>query len=96
MKIEPIESLYAPSAFSPNEDGVNDYFSLKGQYISTIRLEIYNRWGEIIYNGDGYNTGWDGTLNGRKAQNDIYVWKAFVVYSSNFSNSLTGMVQLVD
>lgn len=96
LKIEPVESLYAPSAFSPNEDGVNDYFSLKGQYISSIRLEVYNRWGEIIYTGDGYNTGWDGTLNGRKAQNDVYVWKAYVVFTSKQTNSLTGMVQLVE
>lgn len=96
LKIEPVESLYAPSAFSPNDDGVNDYFSLKGQFISSIRLEVYNRWGEMIYIGDGYNTGWDGTLNGRKAQNDVYVWKAHVVFTSKQTNSLTGMVQLVE
>lgn len=96
LKIEPVETLYAPTAFSPNDDGINDNFTLKGQYINSVRLEVFNRWGEIIYTGDGYTTGWDGTLNGSKVQNDLYVWRAYVVFTTNQTNSMTGVVQVVE
>ncbi|WP_282085892.1 PKD domain-containing protein [Aquimarina algiphila] len=57
--------------FSPNNDGVNDTFSIDciSQYPDN-RLEIYNRWGNIVFEKDGYDNSWDGTSNGRAV---IYV-----------------------
>ncbi|TPN82334.1 PKD domain-containing protein [Aquimarina algicola] len=52
--------------FSPNNDGVNDTFNI--DCISRFpdnRLEIYNRWGNIVYEKDNYDNSWDGTSNGR-------------------------------
>ncbi len=57
--------------FSPNNDGTNDTFNIDciSRYPNN-RLEIYNRWGNIVYEKDGYDNTWDGTSNGRAV---IYV-----------------------
>ena len=55
--------LYIPTAFSPNEDGNNDTFAAKGRYIVQFNLEIYDRWGNIIFESQDLNTGWNGTAS---------------------------------
>lgn len=54
-----------PNAFTPNNDGINDIF------MSGEEILIYNRWGQIIYNG---NDGWDGTYNGNKVSSGTYYY----------------------
>lgn len=73
--------LFVPSAFSPNDDEDNDYFFPKGIGIDNEEFEIniYDRWGNLIYEYAGrYNQwlGWDGRANGGKdiAQQDVHVW----------------------
>ena len=71
------------NAFSPNADGVNDYFApvtLNDQEVKTFR--IYNRWGQEVYNGDAaHGLGWDGTLNGVEQASDVYLF--LVIYQRN-------------
>jgi gliding motility-associated-like protein len=55
--------IVIPEIFTPNGDGINDYFAITGisaEYPNHM-LEIYNRWGEPVYVGKGENPGWDGT-----------------------------------
>lgn len=65
-----------PNAFSPNGDGQNDvygpYFppSLQGAY-TIVTMRIYNRWGQVVYNSNGY---WDGTFNGAMQQAGTYFY----------------------
>ena len=73
--------FYAPNAFTPDADGINDYFSPKGHNLSDYTLLVYNRWGELIFESNNIDIGWDGTFMGNEAQIDVYVWKAF--YSVN-------------
>ena len=64
------ESLFVPNAFSPNADGKNDYFEIKGlsQY-ERVSLKVFNRWGNIVYESSNYGNGsdrsgyWDGIAN---------------------------------
>jgi gliding motility-associated-like protein len=50
--------------FSPNDDGVNDYFSIKCvELYPNNKLEVYNRWGNKVYEKHSYNNDWDGTAN---------------------------------
>jgi gliding motility-associated-like protein len=60
--------LFAPDAFSPNGDGINDKFVILGlEKYKTVKIEIYNRWGNIVYQANNYGEGegksgfWDGT-----------------------------------
>ncbi len=49
-----------PEGFSPNHDGVNDKFVVVKPFDVTIDLEVYNRWGNIVYRSKNYNNEWDG------------------------------------
>lgn len=55
--------IVIPEIFTPNGDGVNDNFVIRGisSEYPNHKLEIYNRWGNMVYNGKGENSGWDGT-----------------------------------
>lgn len=58
------ESQYwIPQGFSPNGDGVNDYFVIEGNEYYTISIKIFDRWGAIVYSKDDYQNDWDGTTN---------------------------------
>lgn len=73
-----VESVYngMPSAFTPNEDGINDLYrpaGLNGDDVLTFR--IYNRWGQEVYNGDALeNMGWDGRFQGVEQPTEVYLF----------------------
>ena len=74
-------SLFCPSAFTPNNDGNNDVFYVKGANADYFQLLIFNRWGDVVFESDDMNKGWDGTVNENIVQQDVYVVK--VIYSIN-------------
>lgn len=53
-------NLYVPNAFTPNGDEINDYFTFKMSGVRDITLEIYNRWGEVVYSTHDPYVGWNG------------------------------------
>ncbi len=73
--IHPDFAVYAPNAFTPNDDGLNDVFEVKGLGIKHFQLQIYSRWGELIYESDNLEEQWDGTFNGNKVPAGTYVYK---------------------
>lgn len=69
--------VWLPSAFSPNNDGKNDYFRIITDNPNVIitNFSIYNRFGQRIYREDGRsNKGWDGTYNGKTVDIGTYYW----------------------
>ena len=73
--VEKPYSLYSPNAFSPDGDGINDFFNISGQKIEDFQIEIFNRWGPMVYKSFDLNDGWDGTFNGKKLPTGTYVYK---------------------
>lgn len=70
-------NIYAPSAFSPNGDGVNDEFRLVSPTdLPSFNLMVFNRWGQQVFESDDVFRGWDGQLNGKQSPSGTYVWKA--------------------
>jgi len=70
--------IYAPNAFSPTGDGLNEEFVILGadHDLSTVHLMIFNRWGDMIHEMKGATPSWDGRgVNGNMSKNDVYVWK---------------------
>ncbi len=53
-------NIYIPEGFSPNNDGINDYFVIENSEGKPINLEIYNRWGNIVYKSADYQNDWAG------------------------------------
>jgi large repetitive protein len=56
-------NIFIPEGFSPNGDNVNDRFVIRGAQTQTLSLEVYNRWGLVVYKNDDYKNDWDGTAN---------------------------------
>ena len=65
-------TYFLPSAFSPNNDGVNDILYVRGENISSIDFKVFNRWGELIFQSHELYKGWDGTYQGRPCNTGIY------------------------
>lgn len=64
-----------PTAFTPNGDGLNDYFEIKSsQRLQVIRVDIFNRWGELIFEGKDGDVKWDGTFKGKKVEVGSYFY----------------------
>ena len=92
-------NIYVPNAFSPNADGINDYFNILGNGIARIHLlSIYDRWGNKIFETTtaipGAN-GWDGTGNGRELNIGVYVWVAEIELLDRRMELRSGNVTLV-
>lgn len=69
--------FYAPNVFSPNDDGYNDYFQvfLPCNWLR-FRLEIFDRWGNLVFAADDPELKWDGFSRGREPVPGVYVWRA--------------------
>ena len=68
-------TIFVPNAFTPNSDELNDVFRMEGFGIDQFELLIFNRWGELIYKSNDIKEGWDGKVNSRDSQIDVYVYK---------------------
>jgi len=66
--------LFIPSAFTPNDDGRNDVFLVKGSAVATFAMYIYDRWGNEIFSTFSLENGWDGKVNGKPAPTGVYVY----------------------
>lgn len=88
-------SLYVPNTFTPNGDGINDYFYAEGEEIEEFEMWIFNRWGELIFTSESLNNGWDGRVNGVISQIDTYVWKIKFKEYSGKDGEIYGHVNLV-
>jgi len=89
-------SLFMPTAFTPDADGVNDAFGAKGINVSDFHMEIYNRWGEKIFESDDINAHWDGSYHGSSAQEGSYVYNVTAFDVENEEDiSTSGTVALL-
>ena len=87
--------IYVPNTFTPNNDGINDVFEIKGEYINEFNLWVFNRWGEQIYYTDNQNNFWDGTYMNEDCKIDVYVWKIEYLDARNNLGKLKGHVNLL-
>jgi len=73
--VDIMDPYYAPSAFSPNNDGINDIYIIhtRADVFATSNLLIFDRWGALIFN-DENNDGWDGKVLGQPVQKGIFVF----------------------
>ncbi len=75
VKVLPLSSLDVPQAFTPNGDGVNDVIYVGGWGLKELlEFKIYNRWGELVFETNDLNTGWNGTFNGVPQNIETYAY----------------------
>jgi len=88
-----------PNAFSPNNDGSNDYFlprQLLSSNVVKFNMTIYNRWGQEIFHTTSIDgRGWDGKFNGKDQPLGVYVYRIDATFASGASESYTGNLTLL-
>jgi gliding motility-associated-like protein len=73
--VRPYYPVYVPNAFTPNDDGVNDVFMVRGNDINGFHLMIFDRWGMLVFESFDIMKPWIGdTVDAYYAQNDVYNW----------------------
>jgi gliding motility-associated-like protein len=69
------EYFFLPNAFTPNGDNINDILRVRSNFLEKItgfELQIYNRWGDLVFKTEDPMVGWDGTYKGRDLPPDVY------------------------
>ena len=97
LKIRPTFAVWIPNVFTPDGDGLNDFFSVDGFGLDEIDLRIYDRWGELIKHqiGRKENVSWDGLYKGQLVQQDIYVYKVTATDVLGNTHDYIGRVTLI-
>lgn len=87
--------LYLPNAFTPNGDGLNDRFEVKGRLVASFRMVIYNRWGQVVFQSNDPKMGWDGRINGQEAPVGTYAYTLEAADGNGRKFSRKGTVTLL-
>ncbi len=93
--VTPSMYIYIPNAFTPNGDGINDYFAVSGESIQTFSMQIFNRWGELIFESKDASSGWDGLYKGKPAPQGTYVYKVIASGISGKKSAKEGSFNLI-
>lgn len=94
-------NVYIPNTFSPNGDGSNDMFYVRGKGLERVKsLRIYNRWGEVVFEQQNFPVndplyGWNGKYKGKNALPDVYVYQVEVWCENSQVVQFEGNVALI-
>ncbi len=92
VTINPYYTFYMPNSFTPNGDGLNDIFEVNGNYIKECQMEIFDRWGKIIFTQAGtYKVSWDGA----NTPQGVYVYKLKIKDTMDMPYEYIGQVVLI-
>lgn len=93
--------IFAPNVFSPNFDGLNDYFFLQSPDFGIIHsFKIFNRWGDLVFKSttslmNDHSGGWDGKIGTNKAQEGVYLWEAEIKFLDGLTEIFYGDVSIL-
>ena len=96
--INPGYTFYIPNTFTPNGDGLNEVFKGVGIGITSYTIMIFDRWGEMIFQSNSLDQGWDGTFKGKGGnvvQEGVYVWKVQLRDEKNNEHDFDGTVSVI-
>ncbi|UAY53537.1 gliding motility-associated C-terminal domain-containing protein [Ferruginibacter albus] len=93
LKAGSICSIKPPKVFTPNGDEINDEWVIAKPYcIKLILVDVYNRWGGLVYHSDNYQNDWNGKYNDKPLPDATYYYVIRILYSDNTFKTLTGNV----
>lgn len=100
MVINDVFTIFIPNAFSPNGDGVNDYFRPSGNNLSSdgYSLEIFDRWGQMIFRSTSIDHAWDGKISGKpdgEVLIDTYTYSITVFDNLGLQHDYLGKVTIL-
>jgi gliding motility-associated-like protein len=91
------EDVFIPNTFTPNGDGLNDYFEVYGLGITDVYLKVFNQWGQMVYldSGGQGDVRWNGKYNGQPLEPGVYVYVARVNFINGASIDKTGSITIL-
>lgn len=95
VTITPRYMLQIPTAFSPNNDGMNDKFEVRGNGVKKFRMSIYNSWGSLIFESESISKSWDGIVNGQPALPGVYIYRTYFQDENDEVSEQTGSIILI-
>lgn len=87
--------FYAPNAFSPNGDGINDVFKIEAKGVKDFTFRVFNRWGEKVFESFDINIGWDGMYYNKILNPGVYIYDAQIIFLDDDVENLKGSITLI-
>lgn len=91
--------IFVPNIFTPNDDGINDEFRVFAEDVISFKLQVFNRWGGILFETEDINEVWDPWENGRVLNNGVYTWmillEGYQEDGSVFNEVMSGTVTVI-
>lgn len=88
--------LYFPTGFTPNNDGLNDTFRpFTGGVFTKYELQIFNRWGQLVFKTTSKSSGWDGLFKGQLQDNGVFVWQCKYQFEGKPEKLMKGTFMLI-
>lgn len=100
IEVNDSKAIFAPTVFSPNDDGVNDFFYLQGTNAIIKTLSVFDRWGNRVFanqNGqiNDITHGWAGKFHKNNVESGVYIWYAQIIFADSTEKILSGTVTLL-
>tara|TARA_B100000767_G_scaffold130433_1_gene123823 strand:+ start:49 stop:2286 length:2238 start_codon:yes stop_codon:yes gene_type:complete len=95
VNTQPQTNLFIPNTFTPNGDDHNELYSIKGDNIKKFTIQIFNRWGELVFISETIDKSWDGTFENKKVQEGTYYYNVKVLGKDNINVDLTGDLNII-
>ncbi|MFN8323880.1 MAG: gliding motility-associated C-terminal domain-containing protein [Chitinophagales bacterium] len=91
----PLGQVFFPNAFTPTGDGNNDIYLPYGSGVKQIIWQLFNRWGEKVFESNNFYYGWDGTYKSQPLPQGVYIYVAKVTLMNNSTRHFKGSVTLI-
>jgi gliding motility-associated-like protein len=88
-------NIFIPEAFSPNGDGQNDVLYVHGDCIKTMQFDVFDRWGNKVFETNDRSIGWDGRYAGKALNTGSYVYELTATLTDGTSQTRKGNIALV-
>jgi gliding motility-associated-like protein len=94
-EVTPYMSIYIPNSFTPNGDGLNDTFGVYGEAIQGFRIQVFNRWGQMIFESTDVNLRWNGIYDGQQVPQGSYVYRVVASGITGKTTTRDGTVSVI-
>lgn len=95
LEVDASKRIYIPNAFTPNGDGKNDVWQVFSKGVKYFKVQIFNRWGEKVFETLDITRGWDGTFHGAAVNPGIYTYIVAVTYLDSERVNQSGTITVV-
>jgi gliding motility-associated-like protein len=95
IKVKGVSTLYVPNSFTPNGDGINDIFLIPYTHVETFNMMIFNKWGNLLFETNDINVGWDGKYYSELVPEGIYIYSIKAIGEDGVNYRKLGSVTLL-